>query len=178
VKKETRILAIDPGTRHLGFAVFEGGELIHYGVKTIRRSRSPHEILAEGRGAVSRLTCYFRPTVLAVEKTFFARNRKTALLNVLADEIKIVGRKKGLRVVDFAANSVRKRICGNGAASKDEIARVLVSRYPELLPYLTSDRRWKERYHRNMFDAVALGLFANLLWGDTSVGRRPERGRR
>lgn len=31
---------------------------------------------------------------------------------------------------------------------------------PELKVYLTEDRAWKERYHQNMFDAVALGMMA------------------
>ena len=37
---------------------------------------------------------------------------------------------------------------------------MMVSKYPELKVYLTQDRAWKERYHQNMFDAVALGLMA------------------
>jgi len=38
------------------------------------------------------------------------------------------------------------------------VARVIVSKYPELKVYLTQDRAWKELYHQNMFDAVALGI--------------------
>lgn len=157
-KNSTKVLSIDPGTKNIGFAVLKNGELLHYGVKTIRRMRSPHETLREGRRIILRLINDFTPQMLIVEKTFFASNRNSALLNVFADEIKAVGKRKGLRVQSLAANSVRKLICGNGAASKDDVARAMVSRYPELKPYLTSDRRWKERYHRNMFDAVALGL--------------------
>ena len=41
---------------------------------------------------------------------------------------------------------------------KDEVAKVIVAYYLELKPYLTSDRKWKEQFHRNMFDAIALGL--------------------
>jgi Holliday junction resolvasome RuvABC endonuclease subunit len=124
---------------------------------------SPHEKLREGRKIVLGLINDFRPEILVVEKTFFANNRNSALLNVFADEIKAVGKRKGLRVQGLAANSVRKLICGNGAASKDDVAKAMVSRYPELKPFLTSDRRWKERYHRNMFDAVALAIAAKHL---------------
>jgi len=53
---------------------------------------------------------------------------------------------------------VKKAICGNGHASKYEVARVIASRFPELKVYLTQDRKWKEAYHQNMFDAVALGV--------------------
>ena len=156
--KHQKVLAIDPGTRHLGIAFFEGKELIYHGVKVIRKMASAHATLKEGRRIVERLIQDFKPTTLVVEKTFFSNNRNSALLNVFADEIKVIGKKKGLKVFAFAANSVRKGICGNGAASKDDVAKVVVSYYPELKPYLTSNRKWKEKFHRNMFDAVALGL--------------------
>ena len=96
-----------------------------------------------------------------VEKAFFCNNRNAAILNVLVDEIKAVGKRKGLKVVSYAPSTVRKLICGNGRASKKELSKVIVSRYPELKVYLTQDRAWKERYHQNMFDAVALGLMAS-----------------
>jgi hypothetical protein len=38
------------------------------------------------------------------------------------------------------------------------VARVIVSKCPELKVYFTQDRAWKELYHQNMFDAVALGM--------------------
>ncbi len=157
-KNNARILAIDPGTKNIGFALLDKGQLVHYGVKTIRQMNSPHDKLREGRKIILKLIDDFRPQVLVVEKTFFANNRNSALLNVFADEIKGVGKRKGLRVQSLATNTVRKIICGNGAASKDDVAIAVAARFPELRPFLTSDRRWKERYHRNMFDAVALAL--------------------
>ncbi len=36
----------------------------------------------------------------------------------------------------------------------------IVSKYPELKVYINNDRKWKERYHQNMFDAVALAMLA------------------
>jgi hypothetical protein len=41
------------------------------------------------------------------------------------------------------------------------VARVIISKYPELKVYLTQDRAWKEQYHQNMFDAVALGMMVS-----------------
>lgn len=160
--KNKKILAIDPGTREMGIAFFEKGKLIYQEVKIINKRRSPHETLKDGRKIVLRLIKDFRPEILVVEKAFFANNRNAALLNIFVDEIKAIGRRKKLKVLSFAPSTVKKHICGKGRASKDEVAKVIVSKYPELKVYLTQDRAWKEKYHQNMFDAVALGMMATI----------------
>ena len=157
-KHNSRILALDPGTKEMGIALLDDGKLIYYGVKVIKNRKSPHENLEEGRKAVLRLIKDFKPQVLVVEKAFFANNRNISLLNVFVDEIRAIGRRKKLRVIGYAPSTVKKYICGNGRASKKEVARVVVAKYPELKVYLTQDRAWKEEYHQNMFDAVALGI--------------------
>ena len=157
-QKRYKILAIDPGTREMGVAFLDGDTIIYHEVKMIPRKKMPHETLREGRKTVLRLINDFRPQVLAVEKTFFANNRNAALLNVFVDEIRAIGKRKGLKVVGYAPNTVKKYICGNGRASKEEVAKAVISRYPDMKVYLTQDRAWKARYHQNMFDAVALGI--------------------
>jgi Holliday junction resolvasome RuvABC endonuclease subunit len=153
-----RILAIDPGTKYMGVALLDNGALIHSGIKVIRNRRSPHEIIQICRKIILRLINDYRPQVLVVEKTFFANNRNSALLNILFDEIKNIGKRKNLQVICFAPSTMKKAICGDGRASKEEVAKVVIARYPELKVYLTQDRKWKAQFHQNMFDAVALGM--------------------
>jgi crossover junction endodeoxyribonuclease RuvC len=157
-KNKSKVLAIDPGTREMGIAFFDEGKIVYYGVKTIKKGKLPSETLKEGRKIVLRLIKDFRPNILVVEKAFFANNRSACLLNVFVDEIRAIGNRKGLRVVSYAPSTVKKAICGYGRASKKEVARVIISKFPELKVYLTQDRAWKELYHQNMFDAVALGM--------------------
>jgi Holliday junction resolvasome RuvABC endonuclease subunit len=153
-----RVLAIDPGTRAMGVALLENGRIIYHGVKTITSRGTPQEKLWEGRKIILRLINDFSPNMMIVEKTFFANNRNSALLNVFADEIVAIGRRKGLKVVAYAPSAVKKSVCGNGWAKKDELAKAVVNKYPELKVYIGQDRKWKSRYHANMFDAVALGM--------------------
>jgi crossover junction endodeoxyribonuclease RuvC len=157
-KTNTKILAIDPGIREMGIAFLDNGKLIYHDVKTIDRGKSNKETLKEGCALITRLICDFRPDTLAVEKTFFANSRNAAVLNAFTDEIKIIGKRKRLKVISYASSTVKKYIAGNGRASKREVAKVVVSRYPELKAYLRQNRKWKERYHLNMFDAVALAI--------------------
>lgn len=156
-KKNNRILAIDPGTQNMGFAVFDGKKLVLYGVTTIRRRKSSREILMAGREIIRELMDDFRPGSLVVEKTLFANNKGSATLNKLTEDIITIGRKKRIKTLALSANTVRKEICHDGMAGKQEVAVKMVERFPELKPYLYSDRRWKEEFFYNMFDAVCLG---------------------
>lgn len=169
MSNNSKILAIDPGTREIGIAFLENGKLLYHGVKIIKKKKSPHETLREGRKIILRLVKDFKPKTLVVEKTFFANNKNSALLNVFVDEIKAIGKRKGLKVVSYAPNTVKKFICGNGRASKEEVAKVIVSKYPELKVYISQDRKWKERYHQNMFDAVALGVTIHFMNKEKSI---------
>lgn len=156
-----RILAIDPGTRQMGVAVMDGAALVHHGVAVIKKGHSPHETLDRGRAIVAGLISHFHPDILVFEQTFVGRNRRLALLNVFADEIKALGKRNRLRVTTIAPSTVKKAITGNGWARKEDVARAVVSRYPELKAYLLNVPdvpKWKQLFHCNMFDAVALGL--------------------
>jgi crossover junction endodeoxyribonuclease RuvC len=159
-KNNSRILAIDPGTRLMGVAFLDDGKLIYHAVKVISKGHSPQETLQRAKGAILRLIEDLEPDMIAAEKTFFSRNRNTALLNVLFDEIRSIARRKGLRFTPYAPSTIKKFTCGDGRASKKEVATVVVAEFPELKVFLTQDRAWKERFHQNMFDAVALAVMA------------------
>ncbi len=161
-QKNQKILAIDPGTREMGIAFLDKGKLVYHGVKTFKRGRSPHETLREGRKTIIRLIRDFKPQVFVVEKSFFAKNRNASLLNVFVNEMMSIAKRNELKVLSFAPCTLKKFICGYGRASKEDVARVIVAKYPELKVYLTQDRAWKEKFHQNMFDAVALGMMAQI----------------
>jgi len=144
----------------MGVALLEGDKLVYHGVETIKKGKTSHETLRNGRKIIRRLISDYQPDTLAVEKTFYANNRRVAVQNVLAVVIMAIGRNKGLEVVCYEPSTIKKFITGNGRASKMEVARVVNAQYPELKVYMTQDRKWKEEYHQNMFDAVALGIMA------------------
>lgn len=166
-----KILAIDPGTRHMGVAFLNRGKLQYHGVKDIRSGRTAAATLKEGRKLIARLIREMTPGLLVVEKTFFGDSPNAALLNQVSAEIRAVAKRLRVPVVGYAPTSVKKFITGFGHATKKEVAKAIIIWHPELRVYLTQDRAWKERYHQNMFDAVALAMMADLR------RRRPVRGR-
>lgn len=161
--KRKRILAIDPGTRNIGYAVLESGSLKYCGVKSIPRTVDSEDILKEGRMIISSLIEDFRPQVLVVERTYFGNNSGSRTLNQFFRVIKSTGERRELEVMSLPVNTVRKSVCGNGWANKERVVRYLVKIFPQLRPYAKSDREWKRDYHQNMFDAVALGSAARDL---------------
>jgi len=160
-KQDTlRILAIDPGTRLTGAALLDGNSLIYHGVKVVAKGLCPDQTLRRGRDAFVQLVEDFRPNLIVAERPFFGPNRNASLLNVLVDEMRSVARRRGIAFATYAPSTIKKHICGNGRADKRQVACVVVSHFPELKVYLTQDRAWKERFHCNMFDAVALAITA------------------
>ena len=159
-KRKLKILAIDPGTKHMGYAFLDKGKLLYYGVKVIEKEKSSRRTLKAGRKVMLRLISDLEPDVLAIERAYMSKNRKFSLLNVFFDEIKAVAKRKGVRVLCFAPSTVKKHIAKDGWAKKEDVAWAIAAKYPELKVYLTQDRGWKERYHQNMFDAVALAEMA------------------
>jgi len=159
-RKITRILALDPGTRELGVAVFVNGSLVYASVESFGKLSSSARQIREVLSHVARLIRDFRPDVLALERNYIGRNRSRALLKVLVAEIVSLGRQQSLMVVALATNTVREIVVGNGWATKLEVARAIAARYPGLKAHLPPDRKWKRQYRLNLFDAVAVGMAA------------------
>lgn len=153
-----RILAIDPGTKAVGFAFFEGSELIDYAARPIRRGRSIMELLTNIETLTTRLVSEKRPTVIVIEKDSFSQIRQNALLTLAIYKMKAVARRASVPVREIAPNTVRKVICGNGHATKRDVAKFMVATYPELSAYFEPSRRWRQKFFMHALDGIACGL--------------------
>ena len=158
----TTILSIDPGTRELGFAVLNTKELLYYGVKTVVNRKKPSNVLAVINKFVQKMIDKYQPDVLAIEKMFVTQ-KNSALLNVVAAEIKALAKERGLEIYEYAPTLVRKSLCqsGSGRATKREVARILSERFPELSRYFRRTRARERDYYANLFDAIAVGIICD-----------------
>ena len=157
-RRPQRVLAIDPGTREMGVAVLQGDDLLCHSVEVFTRRASRRKILADGRAKVLRLLEDFRPAVVVIEKTLFPKEGTTTILHVFTATIVAIVNRKRLPVVQFSPSTVKKAVCGYGHADKGEVARAVVAHFPELTAYLRQDRKWKDRFQANRFDAIAIAL--------------------
>lgn len=151
------ILALDPGFRDLGFAVLAGPRLVTSGVSPLRLLPRQKR-LAESRRLLRQWLKAYRPGMVVLEQTHRHPTSTFNLVDVLAQSVRRAARRRGLRVTSYAPQTVRKSLVGNGKATKREVAIALAAQFPALRVYVTQDRRWKERYWQNMFDAIALAV--------------------
>lgn len=154
-----RILAVDPGTHHMGVVVLDGTELIYYGVKSFGRKRPAEELLRATREAIEGLASVYHPSILAYEKTFYVQAKSSAILHVQEIEIARVGRAVGLRVTGYSPARIRSLLCRDGRATKQRVAEHLARRFPELRRY-RGGSVLRDHYWLNMFDAVAVAVVA------------------
>ncbi|MEW5922359.1 MAG: crossover junction endodeoxyribonuclease RuvC [Candidatus Zixiibacteriota bacterium] len=156
-KNKVRILAIDPGTKRMGFAAFERTELVDYGTKTLRQG-SEQTILGHLAEIVIRLVKEKSPDCLVLERNTFSQIRQNYRLTLAVSEMKHIARKFGVPVYEFDPRTIRKEICNDGNANKIRVAQTLVGLFDELKVLLQSDRAWVRQHNLNTLDAVAVGL--------------------
>lgn len=165
------ILAVDPGLRDLGFAVLKGKRLVTSGVLPLR-SVAKRNRLGRTREALLTWIRAYRPRTLVLENVPRRPLDRIAGLPALGRQLRRVAAQRKLRLADYSARTVRRTVVGDGWAGKRQVAAAITSRFPELRVLLTHDRKWKEAYWQNMFDAVALALHHQ------SLSKPPSRSRR
>jgi Holliday junction resolvasome RuvABC endonuclease subunit len=152
-----KILAVDPGTKHMGIAAFEGTELVDYGVKTIRQG-SEEIILAHLEEVVARLIGEKRPNYFVLERNTFSQISQNYRLTLVISKMKHIAKKHGIVVREYDPRTIRKEICNDGNATKIRVAQTIVVSFDELKPFLQSNKKWVLRYNLNVLDAVAVGV--------------------
>lgn len=126
--KARTILGIDPGTNLLGFGVVRVDEAgrphyIDMGVLDIRKVGDTYEKLRIIFNKVSALCELHKPQDLAIESPFYGRNAQVILkLGRAQGAAMSAAMMKGADVYEYAPRKAKQAICGNGAASKEQVA--------------------------------------------------------
>lgn len=156
-KTTIKIISIDPGTKHMGFASFEGIELLDYGVKTIKQG-SVDIILEHVDQIISRMIDEKKPDYLILEKNAFSQSKSNLRLAMVVEKIKKITKKKNVLTYEYDPRTIRKEICNDGNANKKRVAQTLIIFFPDLKVHLKSEKDYVLKYQMNMFDAVAVGM--------------------
>jgi hypothetical protein len=149
-----KILALNPGTRYLGIAVFEGAELLDWGVKVLKGKWSVQK-MERAKKIVSLLIDCWRPDVLAIKLLYSSRSSED--LKRLVARIKELPKRRGLKVYQYSIKELETFFSPEVKINKKKLAELVASAYPVLLHELEREKSHKNPYHLRMFEAVALG---------------------
>ena len=125
-----KIIGIDPGTNILGYGIIEvESKHPHYvdmGVFDLRKMHDPFEKLANIFSGVDELLAEHQPDYLAVESPFYGKNAQVILKLGRAQGAALTAAvMRGIPVAEYAPRKAKIAICGNGAASKEQVSMMI-----------------------------------------------------
>lgn len=129
-----RILGIDPGTGILGFGVIEltkgQPSLVDAGVIRTPAHEDDAVRLLTIHEELTEVIAAAKPTVMSVEKLFFARNVTTAMtVSQARGVVLLCGMQAGMTIHEYTPLQIKQAITGYGKADKkqmQEMVRVLL----------------------------------------------------
>lgn len=125
-----RIIGIDPGTGILGFGVIDvknrQTKLVAAGVITTPAHTPLDERLEEIFDGLTDIIAETKPTVMSIEKLFFARNVTTAMSVSHARGVAMLaGRKARLEIAEYTPLQIKQTLTGYGKADKKQVQEMV-----------------------------------------------------
>ena len=150
------ILAIAPGKREVGLAVFVDADLVYVSVKTIRKRKSGNFLLKEITGILQKLFEGFSIKIV-VTKSINQYQKLSPDLIKIVERIKIESAQKGLQVIEITLEEIKSVLCKSEKATEKKAFEALLTTYPELVRYWNRPNKWQNDYYAFLFSAVAVG---------------------
>lgn len=125
-----RIIGIDPGTGILGFGVVDviKGKMTMVDAGVIKTpAHTPlDERLEEIFDGLTEIIADTKPTVMSIEKLFFAQNVTTAMSVSHARGVAMLtGRKAGLEISEYTPLQIKQTLTGYGKADKKQVQEMV-----------------------------------------------------
>lgn len=126
-----RIIGIDPGTGLLGFGVIEtkpGGklQLVDGGVIRTPAKEDDAVRLQTIFEEISDIIASTKPSVMAVEKLYFAQNVTTAMTVAQARGVVLLaGKQAELKIYEYTPLQIKQALTGYGRADKQQIQEMV-----------------------------------------------------
>jgi RNase H-fold protein (predicted Holliday junction resolvase) len=156
-KKEVNILAVNPGTKYVGLAVFHGSDLVYWGIKVLKGKWSKEKMKCVEKTLLN-LIDQHSVTTLVIKKVDSSRTSRN--LNALVESIEQCVKERKLKVCPYTLSELKKFLALGNRINKMEIAGLAVARYQFLIHQLERERKHKHPYFVRMFEAIAAGILA------------------
>lgn len=125
-----RIIGIDPGTGILGFGVIDvergNTKLVTAGVITTPAHTPLPERLEEIYDGLTDIINETKPTVMAIEKLFFAQNVTTAMSVSHARGVAMLtGKQANMVIEEYTPLQIKQTMTGYGRATKKQVQEMV-----------------------------------------------------
>jgi len=141
--KEKIIMGLDPGTNVMGYGLLlvtgQNLTLLQYGVIQLSKYEKHEVRLKKIFDRILALIEEFNPDEVALEAPFYGKNVQSMLKLGRAQGVAMsAALHRGLPIIEYAPKKVKQSVTGNGNASKEQVARMLMGLFkikdlPELL---------------------------------------------
>jgi crossover junction endodeoxyribonuclease RuvC len=126
------VLGVDPGLSRCGYggveAVAGSSRAVAAGVLTTPPADATPLRLASLHREITALIVELRPDVVAVERLFFQVNARTAMSVGQASGVVLAAAAcAGCEVAQYTPNEVKQAVAGYGAATKEQVQRMVQS---------------------------------------------------
>jgi crossover junction endodeoxyribonuclease RuvC len=125
-----RIIGIDPGTGILGFGIIDvvnrKPKLVDAGVIRTPVHQPDSERLLTIYNELKQLIEEYNPTVMAVEKLFFAQNVTTAMsVSQARGVVLLLGMQNNMQIYEYTPLQIKQALTGYGRATKNQIQEMV-----------------------------------------------------
>lgn len=126
-----RILGIDPGTNYMGYGVLEidgkTPRAVVLGDVDLHKITDPYAKLRYIFDCVCRLITDYEPSEVALESPFFGANVQSMLKLGRAQGVAMAAAlSRNKSVFEYAPTRIKQSITGTGAASKEQVAGIVI----------------------------------------------------
>lgn len=130
--KEKIILGLDPGTNVMGYGVImvraSKIDLLQFGVIQLSKFETHELRLKRIFDRVLSLIEEFSPDEIALEAPFYGKNVQSMLKLGRAQGVAMsAGLSRGIPIVEYAPKRIKQSVTGNGNASKEQVAKMLMT---------------------------------------------------
>jgi hypothetical protein len=164
--KHFRILAIALSAGGFGFVVMEGQRtIIEFGRRVADGDKNVQSI-----AKLEKLLDFYQPDVLVLQDVEAKGSRRYPRIKTLNRQVKRMAEKRKIKVKLISGKQLRSLLIGNPRGTKQEMAEMLASQFPdELASRLPAKRKlWKSEDSRmDIFDAMALAVVFNIDCSDS-----------
>ncbi|HSK73515.1 MAG TPA: hypothetical protein VK892_17595 [Pyrinomonadaceae bacterium] len=150
------ILAIAPGKRELGIAVFAGADLVYASVKTLRYRKSNRRSLKEITGILQKLFESFAVKTVVI-KSISQYQKRSPDLEKIAGRIKSESAKNNLETGEVTLEQIKLVLGKDKTPTEKKAFEALLESYPQLERYWNRPNKWQNDYYAFLFSAVAAG---------------------